>query len=48
MNNGGALIVLGGDSSFGLGGYADSKLAPLMPWQIRADEPLLSPPDGNT
>jgi uncharacterized membrane protein len=42
VNNGGALIVLGGDASFGLGGYADSKLAPLMPWQIRADEPLLS------
>jgi uncharacterized membrane protein len=42
VNNGGALILLGGDSSFGLGGYADSKLAPLMPWQIRADEPLLS------
>jgi hypothetical protein len=34
VNNGGALI--------GLGGYADSKLAPLMPWQIRADEPPLS------
>ncbi|HEY8944256.1 MAG TPA: hypothetical protein VIM73_08335, partial [Polyangiaceae bacterium] len=42
VNNGGALILLGGDMSFGLGGYADSKLAPLMPWQIRADEPPLS------
>jgi uncharacterized membrane protein len=42
VNNGGALILLGGDSSFGLGGYADSKLAPLMPWMIRADEPPLS------
>ena len=42
VNNGGALILLGGDSSFGLGGYADSKLAPLMPWLIRADEPPLS------
>jgi uncharacterized membrane protein len=42
VNNGGALILLGGDSSFGLGGYADSKLAPLMPWTIRADEPPLS------
>ena len=42
VNNGGALILLGGDSSFGLGGYADSKLAPLMPWQVRADESPLS------
>jgi uncharacterized membrane protein len=42
VNDGGALIFLGGDSSFGLGGYADSKLAPLMPWIIRADEPPLS------
>jgi uncharacterized membrane protein len=42
VNDGGALILLGGDSSFGLGGYADSKLAPLMPWAIRADEPPLS------
>ena len=42
VNNGGALVLLGGDSSFGLGGYADSKLAPLMPWQIQADEPALS------
>jgi uncharacterized membrane protein len=42
VENGGALILLGGDSSFGLGGYADSKLAPLMPWAIRDDEPPLS------
>jgi uncharacterized membrane protein len=42
VNNGGALILLGGDASFGLGGYADSKLAPLMPWMIRANEPPLS------
>jgi uncharacterized membrane protein len=42
VNNGGALVLLGGDSSFGLGGYADSKLAPLMPWSIRNDEPPLS------
>lgn len=36
---GGALVLLGGDESFGAGGYAASPLAPLMPWQIRADEP---------
>jgi uncharacterized membrane protein len=42
VENGGAVVLLGGDSSFGLGGYADSKLAPLMPWAIRDDEPPLS------
>jgi uncharacterized membrane protein len=42
VENGGALILLGGESSFGLGGYADSKIAPLMPWTIRADEPPLA------
>jgi uncharacterized membrane protein len=39
IENGGALILLGGDSSFGRGGYADSKLAPLIPWTISGDEP---------
>jgi uncharacterized membrane protein len=42
VENGGALIFLGGESSFGLGGYADSKLAPLMPWMIRDGEPELA------
>jgi len=41
VETGGALILLGGESSFGRGGYADSKLAPLMPWTIRDDEPDL-------
>jgi hypothetical protein len=41
VENGGALILLGGDSSFGRGGYADSKLAPLVPWAIRNQEPDL-------
>ena len=41
VENGGALILLGGESSFGLGGYADGKLAELMPWMIRRDEPGL-------
>ncbi|MEI9998995.1 MAG: hypothetical protein WDO13_07400 [Verrucomicrobiota bacterium] len=41
VENGGALVLLGGESSFGRGGYADSKLAPLMPWMIRSDEPEL-------
>ena len=38
VENGGALILLGGDASFGRGGYADSKLAPLMPWAISNSE----------
>jgi uncharacterized membrane protein len=41
VENGGALVLLGGESSFGLGGYADSKLAPLMPWTIADGEPDL-------
>ena len=41
VENGGALILLGGESSFGRGGYADSPLAPLMPWAIHKDEPDL-------
>jgi uncharacterized membrane protein len=41
VENGGALILLGGESSFGRGGYAESKLAPLMPWTISDDEPDL-------
>jgi uncharacterized membrane protein len=42
VENGGALILLGGESSFGRGGYADSPLAPLMPWAVRKDEPDLA------
>jgi uncharacterized membrane protein len=42
VENGGALILLGGESSFGRGGYAESKLAPLMPWTITDDEPDLA------
>jgi uncharacterized membrane protein len=42
VEDGGALILLGGDSSFGRGGYADTPLAPLMPWAITKDEPELS------
>ena len=41
VENGGALILLGGESSFGRGGYAETKLAPLMPWSISDDEPDL-------
>jgi len=31
VNRGGSLAMVGGDSSFVLGGYADSPLAPVMP-----------------
>jgi uncharacterized membrane protein len=41
VENGGALILLGGESSFGRGGYAESKIAPLMPWSISDNEPDL-------
>ena len=38
VSAGGAVVFLGGDQSFGLGGYADTPLAALMPWQIGGDE----------
>jgi uncharacterized membrane protein len=41
VENGGALILLGGESSFGRGGYAETRLAPLMPWMISDSEPEL-------
>jgi hypothetical protein len=43
VQRGGAVIFLGGDESFGLGGYASSPIAPLFPWAISADEPKLMP-----
>jgi uncharacterized membrane protein len=42
VESGGAVIFLGGDSSFGRGGYADTPLAPLMPWLIHKDEPEIT------
>jgi len=42
VENGGALVLLGGSSSFGRGGYADTPIAPLIPWAIRKDEPDLA------
>jgi hypothetical protein len=41
-NEGGAVVFLGGDQSFGRGGYADSKLAPLIPWTLGNHEPDLA------
>jgi len=39
---GGALIFLGGEKSFGLGGYAGTPVATLLPWQIEPTEPELA------
>ncbi|HTV42409.1 MAG TPA: glutamine amidotransferase [Candidatus Sulfotelmatobacter sp.] len=36
---GGTVIFLGGDASFGRGGYAATPLAALLPWQISDREP---------
>jgi uncharacterized membrane protein len=36
---GGVLIFLGGDESFGRGGYAGSALDSLFPWRLSAQEP---------
>jgi uncharacterized membrane protein len=34
VRDGGAVIFLGGEHSFGLGGYTDSPIEPLFPWQL--------------
>jgi uncharacterized membrane protein len=39
VEEGGTLIFLGGDKSFGRGGYAGSALEVLFPWRISAQEP---------
>ena len=43
--NGGAVLFLGGDNSFGRGGYAASPLAALLPWHITDQE--AEPAHGN-
>jgi uncharacterized membrane protein len=42
VENGGSVVFLGGEFSFGRGGYADTPLAPLFPWQIASVEPDMS------
>lgn len=42
-NSGGGLIVIGGDSSFGSGGYAGSPLARLLPVRVEHDDRQESP-----
>ena len=44
VEQGGTLIFLGGDQSFGRGGYAQTSLAPLFPWRLLDREP--EPPHG--
>jgi uncharacterized membrane protein len=39
VEEGGTLIFLGGDKSFGRGGYAGSALEVLFPWRLSAQEP---------
>jgi uncharacterized membrane protein len=39
VEEGGTLIFLGGDRSFGRGGYAQTSLAPLFPWRLSEREP---------
>jgi len=43
VNDGGAVVFLGGEKSFGRGGYATTALAALFPWQVaEGDAPLAS------
>jgi hypothetical protein len=39
IERGGSVIILGGEESFGRGGFADSALAPLFPWVLSPTEP---------
>ena len=41
VNEGGSALFLGGEDSFGRGGYADTPLAILFPWRVAPDEPDL-------
>jgi hypothetical protein len=41
VREGGAVIFLGGEHSFGQGGYSRTVIEPLFPWRISAGEPQL-------
>ena len=41
VREGGAVIFLGGEHSFGQGGYSRTVIEPLFPWSISAGEPKL-------
>lgn len=41
VEEGGSVVFLGGENSFGLGKYGSSKLSPLFPWQISDSEERL-------
>ena len=42
VETGGAVVFLGGEKSFGRGGYAGTVLAPLFPWTVSDLEPPLA------
>ncbi len=42
VEEGGGAVFLGGEESFGRGGYADTPLAPLIPWRIDEGEPEMT------
>ena len=42
VENGGVAIFLGGERSYGHGGYAPTPLAALFPWRISASEPEMT------
>lgn len=39
VSTGGSLVLLGGPQAFGQGGWAETPMAPVFPWQIAASEP---------
>ena len=46
MKKGAGLIMLGGHSSFGAGGWADTPLAEILPVQIHPGDGQLEPEGG--
>ncbi len=46
VRKGAGLLMLGGHSSFGGGGWAETPLADILPVVIRADDGQNEPPDG--
>jgi len=41
VEQGGSVVLLGGEHSFGRGGYARTPIEPLFPWRISATDPPL-------
>ena len=42
VSEGGAVIFLGGDESYGRGGFATTPIAPIFPWVLDPDEPEIA------